>query len=85
MQGCVRASDCQFDLRKGGFDKKSSKTYKCNSYTNIRYCEHCVANFMLAYGDEEHVDSFFCEVASLRKQFVGQEIKKLLQCRADKM
>lgn len=91
MQGCVRASYHQFDLRKGSFDegwtylqkefvdKKSTSNYKCNSCQNIRFCEHCVANFMLAYGDEEHVDPFFCEVAALRKQFVDDEIKKLLQ------
>lgn len=71
MRGCVRASYRKFDLRKGGFDegweylqkefveKKSSPNYKCNSCENIRFCEHCVANFMLAYGNEEKVDSFF--------------------------
>lgn len=91
MQGCVRASYRQFDLRKGSFDegwaflqrefvdRKSTPNYKCNSCQNIRFCEHCVANFMLAYGDEEHVDPFFCEVAALRRQFVDGEIKRLLQ------
>ena len=90
MQGCVRASYRQFDLRKGSFDegwaylqqefvnKKATSNYKCNNCENIRFCEHCVANFMLAYGDEEHVDPFFCEVARLRKEFVDSEIKKLL-------
>lgn len=90
MQGCVRASYKQFDLRKGTFDegwtylqrefvdKKSSKNYKCNKCPNIRYCEHCVANFMLAYGDEEHPDPFFCTVAGLRKKFVDEEIARLL-------
>lgn len=90
MQGCVRASYRQFDLRKGSFDegweylqkefieKKSTSSYKCNNCKNIRFCEHCVANFMLAYGDEEHVDPFFCKVASLRRAFVDDEIKKLL-------
>lgn len=91
MQGCVRASYRQFDLRSGSFeegwnylqkefvDKKSSPTYKCNNCQNIRFCEHCVANFMLAYGDEEHIDPFFCEVASLRREFVNNEIKSLLR------
>lgn len=91
MQGCVRASYKQFDLRKGNFDdgweylqrefvdKKSSKNYKCNTCPNIRFCEHCVANFMLAYGNEETVDPFFCEVARLRKNFIDQEIQRLLQ------
>lgn len=91
MQGCVRASYRQFDLRKGTFDdgwaylqrefvdKKSTTEYKCNSCPNIRFCEHCVANFMLTYGDEEHIDPFFCKVAGLRKQFVDEEIKRLLQ------
>lgn len=91
MQGCVRASYRQFDLHKGTFDegwaylqrefvdRKSSEHYKCNSCQNIRFCEHCVANFMLTYGDEEHVDPFFCEVAALRKQFVDQEIKRILE------
>lgn len=90
LQGCVRASYRQFDLHTGSFDegweylqkefveRKSSNKYKCNNCSNIRFCEHCVANFMLAYGDEEHVDPFFCEVASLRRQFVDQEIKRLL-------
>lgn len=90
MQGCVRASYRQFDLRNGSFDegweylqrefvdKKSSPNYKCNNCKNIRFCEHCVANFMLAYGDEEQVDPFFCEVASLRRKFVDDEIKRLL-------
>lgn len=91
LQGCVRASYRQFDLRKGSFDegweylqhefveKKSSENYKCNSCQNVRFCEHCVANFMLAYGDEEHVDPFFCEVAALRKEYVDNEIKQLLK------
>ena len=91
MEGCVRASYRQFDLRKGSFDegwaflqrefvdKKSTPNYKCNTCQNIRFCEHCVANFMLAYGDEEHIDPFFCEVAELRRQFVDEEIKRLLQ------
>ena len=91
MQGCVRASYRQFDLRKGSFkegwdflqrefvDKKSTPNYKCNTCQNIRFCEHCVANFMLANGDEEHIDPFFCEVAELRKNFVDEEIKRLLQ------
>lgn len=91
MQGCVRASYRQFDLHTGSFDegreylqrefvdKKSSADYKCNSCQNIRFCEHCVANFMLAYGDEEHVDPFFCEVAAYRKNFVDEEIKRLLR------
>ena len=90
MQGCVRASYRQYDLRNGTFeegwdylqreflDKKSTPEYKCNSCQYIRYCEHCVANFMLAYGDEEKVDPFFCDVAKLRKQFVDDEIVRLL-------
>lgn len=89
MQGCVRASYKKFDLRKGSFDegwkflqkefvdKKSTPNYKCNSCENIRFCEHCVANFMLAYGDEEQVDPFFCRVAELRRNFVEDEIKRL--------
>lgn len=91
MQGCVRASYKQFDLHKGTFDedwaylqrefvdKKSSENYKCNKCPNIRYCEHCVANFMLAYGDEEHPGPFFCTVAGLRKKFVDEKIDRLLQ------
>lgn len=95
MQGCVRASYRQFDLHKGSFDdgweylqkefvnKKSTQNYKCNSCQNIRFCEHCVANFKLAYGDEEHVDRFFCDVAELRRKFVDDEIKKLLQSKSE--
>ncbi len=90
MQGCVRASYRKYDLRKGNFDegwqylqnefieKKSSPSYQCNTCENIRFCEHCVANFKLAYDDEEHVDPFFCRVAELRREFVETEIKKLL-------
>jgi len=91
MQGCVRASYKQFDLHKGTFDegwaylqrelvdKKSSEQYKCNKCQNIRFCEHCVANFMLTFGDEEKPDPFFCEVAGLRRKFVDEEINRLLQ------
>lgn len=90
MQGCVRASYGKYDLRRGSFDegwkylqdefvkKKSSDAYKCNKCENIRFCEHCVANFKLAYGDEERVDTFFCRVAELRRGFVETEIKRLL-------
>lgn len=90
MQGCVRASYRKYDLRKGSFDegwkylqdefieKKASPVYKCNKCENIRFCEHCVANFKLAYDDEEHVDPFFCKVAELRREFVEAEIKHLL-------
>lgn len=90
MQGCVRASYRKYDLRKGSFDegwkylqdefieKKASPAYKCNKCENIRFCEHCVANFKLAYDDEEHVDPFFCKVAELRREFVDTEIKHLL-------
>lgn len=90
MQGCVRASYNKYDLRKGNFDdgwdylqsefieKKSSPSYKCNQCDNIRFCEHCVANFKLAYDDEERVDPFFCRVAELRREFVEEEIKRLL-------
>ena len=89
MQGCVRASYRKFDLRKGSFDegwkylqkelvdKKSSAMYKCNSCENIRFCEHCVANFMLENANEEQVDPFFCRVAELRHQFVEKEIMRL--------
>lgn len=91
MQGCVRASYKKFDLRKGTFDegwkylqkefvdKKSSANYKCNSCSNIRFCEHCVANFMLAYGDEEKIDPFFCRVAELRRNFVEAEMKRIIK------
>ena len=90
MQGCVRASYRKYDLRKGSFDegweylqkefveRKSSLNYKCNTCENIRFCEHCVANFMLSYGDEEKVDEFFCRVAELRRKLVEDEIKKML-------
>ena len=64
-------------MQKEFLEKKSSSNYKCNSCENIRFCEHCVANFMLAYGDEEKVDPFFCRVAELRRAFVEDEIKRL--------
>ena len=51
--------------------------YKCNSCENIRFCEHCVANFMLENANEEQVDPFFCRVAELRHQFVEKEIMRL--------
>lgn len=90
MQGCVRAPYYQFDLRKGSFDdgweylkqaileKKASSAYKCLTCENTRFCEHCVGSFMLAYGSEEHVDPFACELAALRRTFVDASIKKLL-------
>jgi len=90
LQGCVRASYYKYDLRNGNFDegwkalqerfinKKSSPEYKCNTCQNIRFCEHCVANFALAHNDEERVDEFFCDVAALRKAFVDDEIKRLI-------
>ncbi|HIW58628.1 MAG TPA: hypothetical protein H9880_01835 [Candidatus Anaerobutyricum avicola] len=90
MQGCVRASYRKYDLKKGNFDegwnylqkefvdKKASLNYKCHSCDNIRFCEHCVANFKLAYDDEEKVDPFFCRVAELRRKFVDDEMKRML-------
>lgn len=87
MQGCVRASYWQYDLKKGSFDegwkqlqyelidKKASLNYKCRTCDKIRFCEHCVANFKLMFDDEEHVDSFLCRVAELRKNYVKDEMK----------
>ena len=66
-------------INKEFVDKKASSNYKCNSCENIRFCEHCVANFMLANNDEEKVDPFFCRVASLRRAFVEDEIKNLVR------
>jgi len=90
LQGCVKASYRQFDLRLGTFDegwayirrelahKKSSPTFKCAKCEKIRFCEQCTANFAQRYGDEERIDSFYCEIGDLRKKFVDDEVKKLL-------
>lgn len=91
MQGCVRASYRQYDLRKGNFDegweflqrefvdKKCSPNFKCLNCRNIRFCEQCTANFGQAYGDEEKIDTYYCEVASLRRKFVENEMSLLLK------
>ena len=90
MQGCGRATYRKFDLRKGTFDegwqylkeqlkdKKASPDFKCMGCNIIRFCEQCNANFAQAYGDEEQVDPYYCELAALRKSFVDEEIKLLL-------
>lgn len=69
--------DENFEGIRAPFTAGFELTAKCNSCENIRFCEHCVANFMLAYGDEEKVDPFFCRVAELRRSFVEDEIKRL--------
>lgn len=91
MQGCVRASYRQYDLRKGNFDegweflqrefvdKKCSSNFKCLNCRDIRFCEQCTANFGQAYGDEEKIDTYYCEVAALRRKFVENEMKLLLK------
>jgi len=90
MQGCVRGSHRKYDLRQGTFDegwrylqrelaeKKSSDTFLCKTCDKIRFCEQCCANFAQEYGDEEHVDPYYCAIAGLRKAFVDKEIHKLL-------
>lgn len=91
MQGCVRASYRQYDLRKGSFDegwaylqrefidKKSSDSFKCRSCRDIRFCEQCTANFGQTYGDEEKIDPFFCTIAKLRRELVKNEMNHLIQ------
>lgn len=90
MQRCVRTSYQKYDIRKGSFDdgwkylqrkfvdRKSFPNLKCSSCENIRFYEHCVANFVLVYGDEEIIDLFFCLVAELRRYYVeGKMIKEI--------
>lgn len=91
MQGCVRASYRQYDLRSGSFDegwdylqrelidKKSSPEFQCKNCQNIRFCEQCTANFGQTYGDEEKIDDFYCKVAELRRGLVDNEMKLLLK------
>lgn len=91
MQGCVRASYRQYDLRKGSFDegweflqkefveKKSSDRFKCKKCANIRFCEQCTANFGQTYGDEEKIDDYYCRLASLRRGLVEKEMSLLLK------
>ncbi|MCD7818234.1 MAG: radical SAM protein [Lachnospiraceae bacterium] len=90
MQGCVRASYRKYDLRSGSFDdgwaylqrelvqKKSSPAFKCRNCQDIRFCEQCTANFGQAFGDEEHIDEFYCKVAALRRELVEKEAGKLI-------
>ena len=96
MQGCVRASYRQYDLRAGNFDdgwaflqrkfvdKKSSDSFKCRSCQDIRFCEQCTANFGQTYGDEEKIDPFFCRIAELRRELVNRETAILLAQRQSK-
>lgn len=88
MQGCVRASYRRFDLRQGSFDegwnylhrelveKKCSSTFKCQTCQDVRFCEQCTANFGQSYGDEEKIDTFYCEVAARRRKMVEAFIKE---------
>lgn len=91
MQGCVRASYRQYDLRKGNFDdgwaylqrefvnKKASENFRCKKCQNIRFCEQCTANFGQTYGDEEKIDNYYCELARLRRGLVEKEMNLLLK------
>lgn len=91
MQGCVRASYRNYDLRCGTFDegweylqkefvdKKSSKNFECRNCKDIRFCEQCTANFGQTFGDEEKIDTYYCELARLRRQLVEKEISILLK------
>lgn len=91
LQGCTKTSYIQYDLKEGDFDagweylnkmlvqKKADKNTKCLNCDKSLYCEHCTANSELTFGNTEEVDSFFCKVASLRKEFSIKEAKKELE------
>lgn len=88
MQGCVRVPYYQYDLRKGDFDegweylkkmtldKKATKSYRCLTCENTRFCQHCIGKFMLSNGNEESIDPYTCMMAKLRKELVFDKIKE---------
>lgn len=90
MQGCTKAAFAQYDLKKGTFDDgweylnnrfvqpRASGNFKCLSCDKSLYCERCTANSELTFGSPTDVDSFYCEVASLRKAFAVREALKEL-------
>lgn len=85
MQACAKASYQSYDLLHGDFqtgwdflhsafrEKKPEKSYACLSCDKFHYCEQCTANFMSESADFPMIDSFFCQVAALRKAFVEKE------------
>lgn len=91
MQGCIRTSYDQYDLLHGSFqegwaylkqnfrDKKASAGFACNNCDKLEYCEQCSAIFHQESGDPEVVDTFFCRIAELRKNYVESEVKKLIE------
>lgn len=96
MQGCTKASYIQYDLKTGDFDtgweylnkmlvqKKADRNSKCLNCDKSLYCEQCTANSELTFGNSKEVDSFFCKVASLRKEFAIKEAIKELREKENK-
>lgn len=90
MQGCVKTAYNQYDLRHGNFDEgweylkqnfidvKATDSFRCLSCDKKKYCEQCTANFVLEYDDPEHIDPFYCKVASMRKEFIDSERQKMI-------
>lgn len=88
MQGCTKTSYLQYDLKNGNFDEgweylndnlvlsKASSENKCSNCDKSLYCEACTANSQLTFGNTISVDSFFCKVAKLRKEFAVREAMK---------
>lgn len=84
LRGCVKSVEYQYDLLQGTFmegwrllklnliDKKASSHFPCLKCDMFRYCEQCTSNFILENKDAERPVRFYCQVASLRKQFAEQ-------------
>lgn len=89
MQGCIKTSYVQYDLKNGSFDdgwkylqkklteRKASDNFQCVKCDKSLFCEQCTANFALEYNDEEIIDDFYCQIAEKRKKYVDDEKKKL--------
>lgn len=91
MQACTRTCYKQYDLLHGNFEegwenlenefrrKKASKEFKCNNCDKLEFCEQCGAVFYQENGSAEKIDSFFCNVAELRKDYVEKKVKELFE------
>lgn len=87
MQACTKASYKCYDLLNGNFeegweylktafrDQKSKYPYECLNCDKFHYCEQCTANYLSENIHHPKIDRFFCEVATLRKDFVERMAK----------
>lgn len=88
MQGCVKATEPRYNLRRGNFDegwkllgewyvdKEASKDFKCLNCEKFRYCGQCSAAFMSENGDPELPVDFYCELGELRKKYMEKVVNE---------